>query len=153
MVGGIRDSILVKDNHLLHGFIAIFLTVLIGNLVQGSFKLGFDLQPIAHSSHLWNLLGMVLVGWGSVLLGGCPLRQLILAGSGNGDSAVTVFGMIVGAAFAHNFALAGNPDSTNDAGELVVGGIANAGKVAVVIGFVVLLAISLLNSRKEATKA
>ena len=98
MVGGIRDSILVKDNHLLYGFIAIFLTVLIGNLVQGSFKLGFDLQPIAHSSHLWNLLGMVLVGWGSVLLGGCPLRQLILAGSGNGDSAVTVFGMIVGAA-------------------------------------------------------
>ena len=81
------------------------------------------------------------------------LRQLILAGSGNGDSAVTVFGMIVGAAFAHNFALAGNPDSTNDAGELVVGGIANAGKVAVAIGFVVLLAISLLNSRKEATKA
>ena len=152
MVGGIRDSILVKDNHLLYGFIAIFLTVLIGNLVQGSFKLGFDLQPIAHSSHLWNLLGMVLVGWGSVLLGGCPLRQLILAGSGNGDSAVTVFGMIVGAAFAHNFALAGNPDSTNDAGELVVGGIANAGKVAVAIGFVVLLAISLLNSRKEATK-
>ena len=60
--------------------------------------------------------------------------------------------MIVGAAFAHNFALAGNPDSTNDAGELVVGGIANAGKVAVVIGFVVLLAISLLNSRKEAAK-
>ena len=152
MVGGIRDSILVKDNHLLYGFIAIFLTVLIGNLVQGSFKLGFDLQPIAHSSHLWNLLGMVLVGWGSVLLGGCPLRQLILAGSGNGDSAVTVFGMIVGAAFAHNFALAGNPDSANDAGELVVGGIANAGKVAVVIGFVVLLAISLLNSRKEAAK-
>ena len=152
MVGGIRDSILVKDNHLLYGFIAIFVTVLIGNLALGSFKLGFDLQPIAHSSHLWNLLGMVLVGWGSVLLGGCPLRQLILAGSGNGDSAVTVFGMIVGAAFAHNFALAGNPDSANDAGEVVVGGIANAGKVAVVIGFVVLLAISLLNSRKEAAK-
>jgi len=60
MVGGIRDSILVKDNHLLYGFIAIFVTVFIGNLALGSFKLGFDLQPIAHSSHLWNLLGMVL---------------------------------------------------------------------------------------------
>ena len=57
---------------------------------------GFALQPIAHSAHLWNLLGMVLVGWGSVLLGGCPLRQLILAGSGNGDSTVTVFGMLAG---------------------------------------------------------
>jgi len=51
---------------------------------------------------------MVLVGWGSVLLGGCPLRQLILAAQGNGDSAVTVFGMLVGAALAHNFGLAGN---------------------------------------------
>lgn len=134
-------------------WLVIIAGVLVGVAALVLTKLGFDLQPIAHSSHLWNLLGMVLVGWGSVLLGGCPLRQLILAGSGNGDSAVTVFGMIVGAAFAHNFALAGNPDSTNDAGELVVGGIANAGKVAVVIGFVVLLAISLLNSRKEATKA
>lgn len=133
-------------------WLVIIAGVLVGVAALVLTKLGFDLQPIAHSSHLWNLLGMVLVGWGSVLLGGCPLRQLILAGSGNGDSAVTVFGMIVGAAFAHNFALAGNPDSTNDAGELVVGGIANAGKVAVVIGFVVLLAISLLNSRKEAAK-
>ena len=61
---------------------------------------------VAHSDGLWNLLGMVLVGWGSVLLGGCPLRQLILAGEGNTDSAVTVTGFIVGAAVAHNFGLA-----------------------------------------------
>ena len=149
MVGGIRDTIMLRDAHLLWGFIAIFAVVLAGNLILGNFKLGFDLQPIAHSSHLWNLLGMVLVGWGSVLLGGCPLRQLILAGSGNGDSAVTVFGMIVGAAFAHNFALAGNPDALNDAKELVVGGIGTNGKIAVAVGFVVLLAISLINSRQK----
>ena len=153
MVGGIRDTIMLKDAHLLWGFIAIFAVVLVGNLILGNFKLGFDLQPIAHSSHLWNLLGMVLVGWGSVLLGGCPLRQLILAGSGNGDSAVTVFGMIVGAAFAHNFALAGNPDSLNDAKELVVGGIGTNGKIAVAVGFVVLLAISLINSRQKEVQA
>ena len=154
MAGGVRDTVMLKDPHLLWGSVAIFVVVLVGNLIMGNFTaFSFLSQPIAHSNHIWNLLGMVIVGWGSVLLGGCPLRQLILAGSGNGDSAVTVFGMIVGAAFAHNFALAGNPDSTNDAGELVVGGIANAGKVAVAIGFVVLLAISLLNSRKEATKA
>ena len=96
---------------------------------------------------------MVLVGWGSVLLGGCPLRQLILAGSGNGDSAVTVFGMIVGAAFAHNFALAGNPDALNDAKELVAGGIGTNGKIAVAVGFVVLLAISLINSRQKEVQA
>ncbi len=150
MVGGIRDAILFKDFKLLYGFVAIFVVVLVGNLINGSFKLGFDLQPIAHSSQLWNVLGMVLVGWGSVLLGGCPLRQLILAGEGNGDSAVTVFGMIVGAAFAHNFGLAGNADALNEAGEIVVGGISTHGKVAVCIGLVVVLAVSLWNLPKKA---
>ena len=147
--GGIRDGIMFQDFKLLYGFVAIFLVVLIGNLALGKFKFGFELQPIAHSNHLWNALGMVLVGWGSVLLGGCPLRQLILAGEGNGDSAITVFGMIAGAAFAHNFGLAGNPDSLNEAGELVVGGISTAGKVAVLLGIVVLVAISLLNMPKK----
>ena len=153
MVGGVRDLMLFRDGNLLYGFVAVFVTVLIGNLLLGKFKLGAAAQPIAHSSMLWNLLGMVLVGWGSVLLGGCPLRQLILAGEGNGDSAVTVFGMIVGAAFAHNFALAGNPDAMKE-GVLTVGGIGTAGKVAVILGVVILLAISLINSKveKEAAK-
>jgi YedE family putative selenium metabolism protein len=153
MVGGIRDAVLFQDFKLLYGFVAIFLVVLAGNLVTGSFHFGFTMQPVAHSNHLWNLLGMVLVGWGSVLLGGCPLRQLILAGEGNGDSAVTVFGMISGAALAHNFGLAGNPDSLNEAKELVVGGISNAGKVAVLLGFVVFAVISVMNLPKEETAA
>ena len=134
-----------KKTHLL----AIWLVVLAGNLITGSFKLGFTLQPIAHSSQLWNLLGMVLVGWGSVLLGGCPLRQLILAGEGNGDSAVTVFGMIVGAAFAHNFKLAGSAASLSEDGVYAAGGIATTGKVAVAIGFAVLLVISIWNTVKK----
>jgi uncharacterized membrane protein YedE/YeeE len=86
---------------------------------------------------------MALAGWGSVLLGGCPLRQLILAGEGNGDSAVTVLGMVVGAALAHNFGLAGNADSVAEDGTYVVGGIGTAGMVAVVLGFIVLLAVTL----------
>lgn len=149
MVGGIRDAVLFRDFKLLYGFGAILLVVLAGNLILGNFHPGFALQPIAHSSQLWNLLGMVLVGWGSVLLGGCPLRQLILSGEGNGDSVVTVFGMIVGAAFAHNFGLAGNADALNEAGALVVGGISTAGKAAVIVGFVVFLVISLMNLPKE----
>ena len=152
MAGGLRDTMMFGDLHLLWGFIAIFVTVLIGNLVQNKFSLGFAAQPVAHSSHLWNLLGMVLVGWGSVLLGGCPLRQLILAGEGNGDSAVTVLGMVAGAAISHNFSLAGNPDSVNEAGELVRGGVSTAGKIAVVGGIVIVLIISLLNSRQEAKR-
>ena len=153
MVGGLRDAVMLGDFHLLYGFAAILVVTLVGNLAMNKFNLGFALQPIAHSAHVWNLLGMVLVGWGSVLLGGCPLRQLILAAQGNGDSAVTVFGMIVGAALAHNFGLAGNPDSKNEAGQLVVGGISTAGKVAVIVGLVVLLVIALWNMpKKEAAK-
>lgn len=61
--------------------------------------------------------------------------------------------MIVGAALAHNFGLAGNPDSKNEAGQLVVGGISTAGKVAVIVGLVVLLVIAMWNMpKKETTK-
>lgn len=149
MVGGMRDAIMFRDFNLLSGFVAIFVVVLLGNIVLGNFT-GFSayLQPIAHASQLWNLLGMVLVGWGSVLLGGCPLRQLILAGEGNGDSAVTVFGMVVGAAVAHNFKLAGSAASLTD-GVYSAGGIGTAGKIAVAIAAVVLLVISVMNIAKK----
>lgn len=149
MVGGMRDAIMFRDFNLLSGFAAIFVVVLLGNIILGKFT-GFSayLQPIAHASQLWNLLGMVLVGWGSVLLGGCPLRQLILAGEGNGDSAVTVFGMVVGAAVAHNFKLAGSAASLTD-GVYSAGGIANSGKIAVIIAAVVLLVISVMNIAKK----
>ena len=149
MVGGMRDAIMFRDFNLLSGFAAIFVVILLGNIILGNFS-GFSayLQPIAHASQLWNLLGMVLVGWGSVLLGGCPLRQLILAGEGNGDSAVTVFGMVVGAAVAHNFNLTGSAASLTD-GVYSAGGIANSGKIAVIIAAVVLLVISVMNIAKK----
>ena len=144
MVAGIRDLVLFKDWKLLLGFIAIIVAALVGNLVLGQFKLGFSGQPIAHSVHLWSFLGMLVVGFGSVLLGGCPLRQLIMAGEGNADSAVTVMGYIVGAAFAHNFGLAGSAYSA----ENPVGGPSVYGKGAVIVGIVVLLAIAFANSKK-----
>jgi len=144
MAGGIRDGIMFKDFRLLYGFVAVFAVALIGNLVMGSFKLGFAGQPVAHSDHVWSFLGMALVGWGSVLLGGCPLRQLILAGSGNGDSAVAVLGMIVGAAFAHNFGLAGAAASADAAG-----GVGTKGRIAIIIGFVVFAVISVMNLPKK----
>jgi YedE family putative selenium metabolism protein len=150
MAGGIRDVIMFKDFKLLYGFVAIFALALIGNLATGSFKLGFQSQPVAHSAHLWNFVGMVIVGWGSVLLGGCPLRQLILAGSGNGDSAVTVFGMMTGAAIAHNFGLAGAADSVSEAGAYIVDGIKTNGQVAAVIALAILLVISLVHLPKKA---
>jgi len=152
MAGGLRDVFLLKDYTLLAGFVAIWAVITVGNLVLGSYKLGFQSQPIAHTQHLWNFLGMALAGWGSILLGGCPLRQLILAGEGNGDSAVTVLGMIVGAAVSHNFGLAGGADSVVD-GVYKVGGISNAGKAAVCLGFAVLLVITLTHLPRKEGKA
>ena len=144
MAGGLRDGIMFKDFRLLFGFVAIFVVALIGNLITGKFNLGFSGQPVAHSDHLWSCLGMLLVGWGSVLLGGCPLRQLILAGSGNGDSGVTVLGLIVGAAFAHNFGLAGAAASADAAG-----GVGAKGRVAIIIGLVVFAIISVMHLPKK----
>lgn len=141
MVGGIRDAVLFKDFYLLWGFIAIIVAALVGNLVTGNFHLGFAGQPVAHTDALWNILGMVLVGFASVLLGGCPLRQLILAGSGNSDSAVTVMGLVVGAAFCHNFKLAASAD-----------GPTPNGKIAVILGLVVVALIAVFNIQKQKTK-
>ena len=136
--GGIRDAIMLKDFHLLWGSLSILAAVLIGTLVTGQFKLGLAGQAIAHTDGLWNALGMVLVGWASVLVGGCPLRQLILTGEGNTDSAVTVTGLITGAAFAHNFGLASSGK-----------GPTSAGMIAVVIGLIVTACISIYYAIKN----
>lgn len=134
MSGGLRDLIMFKDPHLLYGFISIFAVALVGNLVFGQFKLGFAGQPVAHTDGIWNFLGMTLTGLGAVLLGGCPLRQLIMGSEGNIDSVITVVGMFVGAAFAHNFGLAAS-----------AAGVPFNGKVAVIIGLVVVSAIGWFN--------
>jgi len=138
MAGGIRDLFLFKDPTLLLGSAAVLVTAFILNLATGSFKLGFIGQPIAHTQWLWNFLGMGLVGYGSVLLGGCPLRQTILAGEGNSDSAVTVLGFLAGAAVSHNFGLASSAQ-----------GATTAGKIATLIGFTVITLIAFAVMRKQ----
>ena len=144
MVGGIRDVVLFRETKLLFGFIAIFISALVCNLILTAvtegvyFTAGFAGQPIAHTDGLWNLLGMLLVGFACVLLGGCPLRQLILSGEGNSDSAVAVLGLVAGAAFAHNFGLASSGE-----------GPTMNGKIAVVIGIIVVTAIASLNTFKK----
>ena len=141
MAGGFRDLYLLKDATLITGFGTLFIVALILNLATGNFNFGFANQPIAHTAHIWNLLGMFVCGLGSTMLGGCPLRQLILAGEGNSDSALTVLGLLTGAAISHNFGLAGSADSVVD-GVYKVGGISLAGKIAVIACIIILLAIA-----------
>ena len=128
--GAFRDMILIKDSHFLWGIIGIFVVNLIANLILNfeSFHIGFADQPVAHADHLWNIIGMILTGICSVLLGGCPVRQTILASEGDADAGITILGITIGAAFAHNFGLASSPD-----------GVTSNGKIAVIIGIIVVL--------------
>ena len=135
MVGGIRDLVLFREPKLMLGFAAIFFAALAANLCLGKFTPGFAEQPVAHTDGLWNALGMFLAGYGCVLLGGCPLRQLVLSGEGNADSAAAVLGLMVGAAFAHNFGLASSAAGPTD-----------AGRIAVLIGIVAVSAIACVNT-------
>lgn len=137
MVGGIRDMILFREPKLLLGFAAIFVSALVCNLILSAVTgnayvtVGLAGQLVAHTDGLWNFLGMLLAGFGCVLLGGCPLRQLVLSGEGNADSAVTVLGLMVGAAFAHNFGLASSAEGPTANGRIaVLIGIAAAGCIA-----------------------
>lgn len=146
MVGGIRDLIMFKDSHLLLGFIAIFVVALVLNIGLGNFNLAFAGQPVAHTDHLYNFVGMLATGLGAALLGGCPLRQLILAGEGDVDAAVTVMGLIVGAALAHNFQLAASPKGVPANGQVAVWIILG---LLLVIGFTARDTIKVVRTQKK----
>jgi YedE family putative selenium metabolism protein len=141
-IGGIRDALLFRDFRMLVCFAVILATVFAGNLVTGKFNPGFTGQPVAHTEWLWNILGLYLVGFGSVMLGGCPLRQLVLAGGGNSDAGVTVLGFLVGAAIVHNFGLASSAAGTT----------AN-GRIAFAVCAAVMFIIAILNTVKLTREA
>jgi YedE family putative selenium metabolism protein len=133
--GGWRDIFLVRNFYLASGIIAFFVGALVtnyltGNFASGFYHWGFENQPIAHNDHLWNFFSLTLVGLAATLLGGCPLRQMVLASEGDTDAGITFWGLAAGAAFAHNFFLASSPN-----------GPSAFGPVAVIIGLVFCLLI------------
>jgi len=136
-MGAFRDLILFKQTHLFLGVLALVAAALVTNLVVGQFRAGFVGQPVAHTMHVWNFAGMLLAGLAFALAGGCPGRQLFLSGEGDGDAALFVLGMIVGAGFSHNFGLASSPT-----------GVGPHGVAAVIIGLAVCLFIGLTMRKK-----
>jgi hypothetical protein len=134
---------LVRNTHLLSGIIAIVIGALVTNYIVGNFAVdgiyhwGFTDQPIAHSDHLWNFLGMSLAGLAFTLAGACPLRNLILAGEGDTNAGVFILGLFAGAAFAHNFLLASSP-----------AGIGANAPIAVCLGLVFCLTVGFLMREK-----
>ncbi|MDR0576071.1 MAG: YedE-related selenium metabolism membrane protein [Candidatus Accumulibacter sp.] len=137
-IGMINHIFLFRRFSMFLGVAALTLVVFAGNLALGQVNAGFDGQPIAHADALWNFLGMMLTGLCGVFLGGCPLRQVVGAGQGNSDAAMTVIGMLLGAAAAHNFALASS-----------AAGPTPGGKGAVIAGIVFAVAVGLLYSRTK----
>jgi YedE family putative selenium metabolism protein len=131
-MGAFRDVMLIRDFHLVSGVAALLIFAFGMNLILGQFNPGFAGQPIAHTDHIWNFLGMTLSGLAFVLAGGCPGRQLFLSGEGDMDAGIFVLGMIVGAAVAHNFTLASSPK-----------GIADFAPAAVILGFIFCAVIGL----------
>jgi len=138
-MGAFRDLILFRQTHLFLGVCALAVVAFIMNLILGQFHPGFVKQPVAHNMHIWNFMGMVLAGLAFALAGGCPGRQLFLAGEGDGDAALFVLGMIFGAAFSHNFGLASSPK-----------GVGPHGVAAVIIGLLVCLFIGFTMRKKNA---
>ena len=136
-MGAFRDLILFRQGHLFSGLVGLAVFAFVTNLIVGQFHPGFANQPVAHTMSLWNFAGMVLAGLAFALAGGCPGRQLFLAGEGDGDAAVFVLGMIVGAGFAHNFSLASSPQ-----------GVGPHGIAAVIVGLLVCLFIGFTMRKK-----
>jgi YedE family putative selenium metabolism protein len=118
--GGFRDFFLIREYGMLLAYLGILVGVMALNIYFGNFRLGFADQPIAHTNHIFNFLGLFLVGLSAVLLGGCPLRQIVLGSEGDTDAATAVLGMVAGAAISHNFLLAAGPGGTTPWGEAAV---------------------------------
>lgn len=137
-MGAFRDVILFRQTHLLSGVLTLIGVALVTNLIFNQFHPGLAGQPVAHTSHIWNFAGMLVAGLAFALAGGCPGRQLFMAGEGDGDAAIFVMGMIVGAAFAHNFGLASSPK-----------GLGPHGMAAVFIGLAICLLIGFTMRRKS----
>ncbi len=119
-VGAIRDSILLRDYRLLWGVVAVVIAAVITNALLGQFNPGFEGQPVAHNHILWNIGGMVVAGLAFTLAGGCPGRQLFLAGEGDADAGVFILGMLVGAGVAHTYSMASSPAGPGAFGPAVV---------------------------------
>lgn len=109
----------------------------LANIFTGQFSLGLQGQPSSNPNYAWSFLGMLLVGFGSVLIKGCPLRQLIMAGQGDNDAGAAVLGMLVGAALVQNWNLRAD-----------AAGTPAAAQIGMLIGFLLLFSICLLNRRR-----
>ena len=126
-----------RSTGMLVSIVTFFSVALMASLLTGQFSFGLHGQPSSNESYGWAFLGMLMVGFGSVLIRGCPLRQLVAAGQGDNDAGAAVMGMLVGAALAVNWNLGGTSAGTPPSAQ-----------IAVLVGICLLFIIGLLNRRR-----
>jgi hypothetical protein len=133
ITGSIRDTLLMGFRiSAVWGLLAFITVSLVLSVVTGRFHTGLYGQPGAHLDYIWSFLGMGLVGWISVIIGGCPFRQLIKAGEGDADAGLVVVGMFIGGALAQSWGIAAT-----------AAGVSLYGKVSILIGFVLVASASI----------
>lgn len=126
-------------------FVAAY-AVVVG--VAGRFEFALEGQPVSHGDWLWSSLAMALVGLSGALAGGCPVRQIVMAGEGNGDAFVAVGGMVLGGALAHSLGLASAPATAE-----LLGGPTPAGRVSVVALLIAVVVYAAAMSRAQPRSA
>lgn len=105
VTGSFSNLFLARDMGLMRGLIVLFVAAVVVNVSTGIFRFGVLDQPGSHPDHIWNFLSMGLVGFASVLAGGCPFRQLILSSEGSVDASMAVLGMIAGGGLVHQWGI------------------------------------------------
>ena len=114
-VGGFRDFFMFKHTRLLYGYLALIGGAFVGYLVfwlitPSAFEnffwlIGKGLMPVPGASANLTVVAYIVlavisgiaVGIIGVLLGGCPLRQVVMTSEGNIKSLCFVIGMCIGA--------------------------------------------------------
>ena len=136
-MGAFRDLFLFRYTHLFLGLAAMFAAAFIANALTGGLKFGFEGQPVAHNDFLWNYLGMVTAGLAFALAGGCPGRQLFMAGKATATPAFLPSACWSARLWPHNLGTASSGT-----------GIGVYGMQATIIGFAVCLIIGFVHSKK-----
>jgi len=142
VTGSVRTALLSGDLRELAGTGAFLGVAFLLNLASGDFFPTVAFEPGAHADLAWAFLAMAVVGFGAILLSGCPFRQIVTAASGDLDAVAGVAGMMAGAALSVRLGIGSSP-----------AGVTAAGKFAVLAGAVFFLAAALLKRRREAPRA
>lgn len=154
IMSSFRNVYVMRDYFFLSGVLALLAAALVTNLALGNLNWGFVGQPLAHSSHLWNFIGMAVAGLSFTLAGGCPARQLIRSGEGNFNAVAYLLGMFTIGVVAHRFNLYPGADKVLPV-VTIIGGPGLLGKIAVAAAGLITLLIAatgaMVANRKQPT--